>query len=113
MKGTSFKENQVDVFETEESNLPQLVMFRTSNSSHLFPFLFHHFSRIVAVAGIRMFFDLIEDEAPHVVIAELPERYIASRAPRSWDNQDWAWVPEDDAPSTFQEVTGRTPSPAK
>ena len=52
IKGTSYKPNQVDVFETQERGLPKLLMFRTSNSSHLFGYLMRHFSRIAAVAAM-------------------------------------------------------------
>jgi hypothetical protein len=106
VKGSSFKTNQVDVFETNEKFLPKCVMFRTSNSSHLFPFLLRHFSRITAVATLRMFFDLIESESPNVVISELPERYLAGRGPRWVGDRDLCGVPDDDAPSTFEEITG-------
>jgi tetratricopeptide (TPR) repeat protein len=45
----TFKPGQVDIYETPRRDLPRLVLFRTSNSTHLLPFLFGHFSRIVAV----------------------------------------------------------------
>lgn len=77
IKGTSYKPNQVDVFETQERGLPKLLMFRTSNSSHLFGYLLRHFSRIAAVAGHDVFYDLVESERPDVVITEMPERYFA------------------------------------
>ena len=59
---TSFKPNQIDVFETEERSLPKLLMFRTSNSTLLFGYLMRHFSRIAAVASHDVFYDLVESE---------------------------------------------------
>ena len=98
--------SKVDVFETEMHDLPALVMFRTSNSTHLFPFLFRHFSRITAVSGAQSFFDLVESEAPQVVITEIAERMIAGRRPRWQGDPDLGSAPNDDAPSTFEQVTG-------
>lgn len=106
LKGRSFKSNQVDVLESDDTSLPGLLIFRTSNSTHLFPFLVRHFSRLVAVATTRMFFDLAESEAPHVILSEIPERYIASRAARWPGDRDLTSAPSDEDPSTFQEVMG-------
>lgn len=75
--GASYKANQVDVIECEAAPPRRLVMFRTSNSTLLFPYLMRHFSRIAAVASVHACFDLIESERPDVVIAEMPERYFA------------------------------------
>ena len=101
VKGTSFKTTQVDVFETDELSRPRLVMFRTSNSTHLFPFLLRHFSRITAVAGTRLFYELIESERPQVVISEIPERYLNT-------------VPNEFSPVGFTKATGyELPLPTK
>jgi hypothetical protein len=101
IKGTSFKTTQVDVFETDAVDLPRLVISRTSNSTHLFPFLLHHFSRITAVAGTRLFYELIESEKPQVVISEIPERYLKT-------------VPNEYSPVGFTEATGyELPLPTK
>ena len=105
IKGTSFSTTQVDVFETENTGLPRLVMFRTSNSTHLLPFLFRHFSRVTTVATTQVFYDLIESEAPDFAVAEMPERYLAMRSPRSFDDRDLCSVPYD-ASTGFTEVTG-------
>lgn len=77
IKGVSFAQNQVDVIHTNNTNGRKLVLFRTSNSTHLIPYLFKHFSRIVAVANLKLFNDLIENENPDVVVSEMPERYFA------------------------------------
>jgi hypothetical protein len=42
---------RIDLFETERTDLPRLVMFRTSNTTALIPYLLHHSCRIVAFAG--------------------------------------------------------------
>jgi SGNH hydrolase-like domain, acetyltransferase AlgX len=106
VKGTSFKSGQVDVFETPHRDSPRLVIFRTSNSTQLFPFLAHHFSRITAVGAGRVFFDLIESEAPHIVVSEIPERYIAPGAPLGTPDYDLAGLPDDDSATGFVETTG-------
>jgi hypothetical protein len=105
LKGTSFRTNQVDVFRTEHSALPRLVLFRTSNSTLLMPFLFRHFSRVVAVASGRMFFDLVESEAPDVVLTEIPERYIAGSAGVVLDGQDQTSLSSDAALESFEDMT--------
>lgn len=106
VKGTSFKTTQLDVFETDESSLPRLLMFRTSNATHLFPFLFRHFCRVTAVASVRMFYDLVESEMPDVVFSEMPERYFAARPPRHPDDRDLTLAPNDRDLAGFAEVTG-------
>lgn len=108
MKGASFKPNQVDVFETSDVTLPRLVLFRTSNSTHLFPFLFRHFSRVAAVASTRMFYELVESERPDVVLAEMAERSFAGRAPTFSDGQDLTSLVRDDSPHSFYDATGLT-----
>jgi hypothetical protein len=55
--------------------------------------LLRHFSRIVAVADVRMFYDLLANELPQVVISEIPERYLC-------------FIPDEFASSSFSEVTG-------
>jgi alginate O-acetyltransferase complex protein AlgJ len=80
LSNRTFKVGQVDVFETEHHDLPRLVLFRTSNSTTLLHFLFHHFSRIVAVASTAVHYDLLRSERPDVVISEIPERYLATPA---------------------------------
>ncbi len=77
IKGTAFKRNQVDVWRTEAKAAPRLVLFRSSNSTRLVPFLLRHFSRIVAVATQNAHYDLIRSEKPDVVMCEMPERYFA------------------------------------
>ncbi len=77
VRGTSYRSNQVDVFQSEDAHLPKAVMFRTSNSSRLMVYLMRHFSRLVAVATTHMYYDLLESERPDVVISEMPERYFA------------------------------------
>jgi hypothetical protein len=93
VKGTSFKTTQIDVFSSDATSRPRLVMFRTSNSTSMFPYLLHHFSRIVAVADVRMFYDLVASERPQVVISEIPERYLC-------------FIPDEFASSSFSAVTG-------
>ena len=77
LKGTSFVQNQVDVIHSSSGSGKKIVLFRTSNSTHLIPYLLKHFSRIVAVANLKVFNDLIENEMPDVVVSEMPERYFA------------------------------------
>jgi hypothetical protein len=101
-----FQTGQVEVFETENRNKPRLVLFRTSNGTQLFPFLFHHFSRIVAVAAVRVFFDLLESEQPDFVVSEIAERFLAQVGPRSKEDQEATLVHDDEVRSTFQEFTG-------
>ena len=100
----SFKPGQVDVYETENASLPTLVLFRTSNSTHLLPFFFHHFSRIVAVATTAVHFDLLRSEAPDVVISEISERYLA--APTEPPREDWIRYPHDFQIESFTDFTG-------
>ena len=100
----NFKTGQVDVHETENDSLPTLVLFRTSNSTHLIPFLYHHFSRIVAVATTAVYFELLRSEMPDVVISELPERYLA--APHEPRTSDWIRFPPDFNMESFTDVTG-------
>jgi len=104
VKGASYRTHQVDVLESEDSALPRLVMFRTSNSALLFPYLLLHFSRIVAVASTEAFFDLIESERPAAVVAEMPERYFASNR-QTPDVTDYG-VPPHDHIDEFQTLTG-------
>ena len=104
MTNRTFRAGQVDVFETAASDLPRLALFRTSNSTHLLPFLFRHFSRIVAVASTAMHFDLLRSERPDVVISEISERYLAApHEPRSGDRIKF---PRDFEPESFSEFTG-------
>jgi len=104
VKGTSYRINQVDVLESEYTDLPRLVMFRTSNSSHLFTYLLRHFSRIVAVATPICHYELIESERPDVVIGEMPERYFAPGPPSASD-ADFAMPPQD-TDGLFETITG-------
>ena len=104
VKGTSYKSNQVDVFETDDASLPRLVMFRTSNATHLFPYLLRHFSRIAAVATTNVHYDLIESEKPDVVLCEAPERYFAP-IQTSVNEMDRAGPPID-SDDRFTEKTG-------
>ncbi len=103
VKGTSFKTFQVDVYASELASKRTLVMFRTSNSSHLIPYLLRHFSRITAVGARSVFYDLLESEQPDVVIAEMPERYLAGWRP-SPDCAIHQGVPDDDI--AFEKETG-------
>jgi alginate O-acetyltransferase complex protein AlgJ len=103
----TFKPGQVDVYETKRRNLPRLVLFRTSNSTHLLPFLFHHFSRIVAVASVAVHFELLRSEQPDVVISEISERYIAPRTPNPLAD-DAIRFPTDFDLLSFSEFTGVT-----
>jgi SGNH hydrolase-like domain, acetyltransferase AlgX len=82
VKSASMTDSQVDVLESEGTILPSLVVYRSSNIAQLFPFLMRHFSRLTAVGGRRWHYDLLESEAPQVVITELPERYLALRKSR-------------------------------
>ena len=104
VKGTSFVTHQVDVMESEFPHLPRLVIFRTSNTTHLFPYLMRHFSRLVAVASVSFFYDLIESEKPDVVIAEGPERYLAPHR-GSFNETDCGGRP-DDPEQEFEVRTG-------
>ncbi len=100
----TFKAGQVDVFESSNRRLPRLVLFRTSNSSHLLPFLYHSFSRIVAVATTDMYYDIIRSEAPDVVISELPERYVA--IPEGAPDSGRFRFPSDLGTPSFADFTG-------
>ena len=104
VKGTSYRINQVDVLESEYTELPRLVMFRTSNSSHLLTYLMRHFSRITAVATIDFHYELIESERPDVVIGEMPERYFAP-GPQSASDADFAKSLHD-SHQEFENATG-------
>jgi len=73
----SFATGQVDVFHTDHPGGRRLVLFRTSNSTALMPYLARHFSRIVAVAATAMMTELIQSEQPDMVFCEMPERYLA------------------------------------
>ena len=68
VKGTSYRRIRSTCSRSENTHLPKLVMFRTSNSSRLMSYLMRHFSRIAAVATTQVFYDLIESERPDVVI---------------------------------------------
>jgi hypothetical protein len=104
VKGESYRTHQVDVMESEDARLPRLVMFRTSNSSRLFPYLLKHFSRIVAVASNDAFYDLIESERPDAVVAEMPERYFAPN--RQSPNATDYGAPPGDRLDEFERLTG-------
>lgn len=99
----TFKPGQVDVFETERHDRPHLVLFRTSNSTHLLPFLNHHFSRIVALASTSMHYDLLRSERPDIVISEISERYLAAPDGRPGFTIRF---PEDFVGRTFSQFTG-------
>jgi hypothetical protein len=101
----TFKIGQVDVYETPFRDLPKLVLFRTSNSTYLLPFLYHHFSRIVAVAGTPVRYDLLRSEKPDVVISEISERYLAIPLASS-RQEDQIVFPEDFSVGTFEDYTG-------
>ncbi len=100
----TFKPGQVDVFETEHSDRPRLVLFGTSNSTHLLPFLNCHFSRIVAVASTAVHYDLLRCERPDVVISEVSERYLAT--PDGRPHVHGVKFPEDFIERTFSQFTG-------
>ena len=100
----TFKPGQVDVFETEHRDRPRLVLFRTSNSTHLLPFLNHHFSRLVAVAGTAVHYDLLRSERPDFVISEVSERYLAT--PDGRPHMPGVKFPEDFIGRTFSQFTG-------
>jgi hypothetical protein len=104
IKGTSYRINQVDVLESEYTDLPRLLMFRTSHSSHMFSYLMRHFSRVAAVATTSCHYELIESERPDVVIGEIPERYFAPGPPSASD-ADFAWPPQD-TDQLFETATG-------
>lgn len=99
----TFKPGQVDVFETDRHDRPHLVLFRTSNSTHLLPFLNHHFSRIVALASTSMHYDLLRSERPNIVISEVSERYLAAPDERPGFTIRF---PEDYVGRTFSQFTG-------
>ena len=83
----AFAEGQVQVFENEDRSLPRAVIFRDSNMNAVLPYLLHHLSRTVVVAGSRMFMhDLVEAERPDIVISELAERYLATPLPNQAHN---------------------------
>ena len=112
VKGTSYRVHQVDIFQTESAHLPKLALFRTSNSTHLIPYLMRHFSRIVAVATTQVFHDLIESEKPDVVMAEMPERYFAMN--RTGVNETERATAPVDPEGGFEEKTGyRLPLPTE
>ncbi len=100
----SFQSGQVDVFETDHPSGRRLVLFRTSNSTALLPLLLNHFSRIVAVATTAVHFGLLASENPHVVISELPERYLA--IPQTGSNRHRCRMPRDFEAEDFSEATG-------
>ena len=103
----SFSTGQVDVFETDNPGGRRLVMFRTSNATALLPMLARHFTRIVAVATTAMLYDLVRSEQPHLVICELPERYLAMPA-----GNGRIRMPRDLDADAFAEITGcRLPLP--
>ena len=104
IKGSSYKTYQVDVLVGENAALPRAVMFRTSNATQQFPYLMRHFSRLVAVASKEAFFDLIESERPDMVIAEMPERYLAN-ARLNVDASDFG-TPPTDLTDAFEQRTG-------
>lgn len=104
LKDNRFASGRVDVWETEFPELPSLMIFRTSNSTVLFPFLMRHFSRIVAVAAREMPHDLIESERPEVVVTEFTERHLAPSAAAHYHNPDYA--PTGDDLRKFEELSG-------
>ena len=104
-KSSALTDSQVNVFETGEHELPRLTMFRTSNSGQLFDFLFRHVSRLTAVSGLKVYFDLLESEAPQIMITEMPERYLAGRPPRNDEDRDLCNV-NADAQSGFEREFG-------
>jgi hypothetical protein len=105
VKGTSYKPNQIDVFEGEDRSLPKLLLFRTSNSSHLFMHFLRHFSRVAALASPHVYYDLVESERPDVVIVEMPERYFAHAA--SGPNVTDRGLPPRDPQDEFEARVGQ------
>jgi hypothetical protein len=73
-----FKRGNVRVFTNpSRTDLPSLVIFRDSFSTHLLPLLAESFRRIVAISTPTYFVqEILESERPDVVISELAERYI-------------------------------------
>ncbi len=106
MSTKTFATGQVDVLETDNRSGRKLVLFRTSNSTALMPFLAHHFTRIVTLAAVSVAFDLLESERPDFVFSELPERYLA--IPAKPGSTPGIRLPRDADGRTFFEQTGCT-----
>lgn len=105
----TFKTGQVDVYASDapaargkKRGTRRLVLFRTSNSTPLLPFLHQHFVRTVGTASVGVHFDLLRSEKPDVVISEMPERYLAVPGERSGRIK----LPRDFVEETFQQFTG-------
>lgn len=75
---TIFKRGNVRIFtNSERADLPSLVIFRDSFSTHLLPLLAESFRRIVAISMTTYYVrEIIESERPDVVITALAERYL-------------------------------------
>ncbi|MCJ7623530.1 MAG: hypothetical protein MUO76_08490 [Anaerolineaceae bacterium] len=69
-------DEDIKITEIDNSDLPSAVIFRDSFMNALRPFLSDCFSRAVYKSGFTIDLDLIEEEAPDVVIFEIAQRYL-------------------------------------
>ena len=74
---SSFKEGQVEIYETEGAKEGTLVFFRDSNGTALLRYMLPHFSRAIVVASTRLFYDVLTSEKCSMVITQMAERYLA------------------------------------
>lgn len=98
----SFKEGQVEVYETPGAPEGTLVFFRDSNGTQMLPFLLPHFSRAVIVASTRMFHDVLSLEKCSLVITQMAERYLG----RVNESGVISIFPDDFAEQGFEETVG-------
>jgi len=107
---SSFKEGQIEVYETEGADERTLIFFRDSNGTALLRYLLPHFSRAIVVGSARMFHELIRSEPCSLVITQMAERYLG----RLDDSGSVTMFPEDFASKGFVESTGALlPLPTK
>jgi hypothetical protein len=98
----SFKEGQLEVYETPDAPKGTLVFFRDSNGTAMLPFLLPHFSRAIIVASNRVFYDVLRSEDCSLVITQMAERYLG----RVNDAGTITNFPDDFAAQGFEETTG-------
>lgn len=94
------------IYENPSCKGPRLVMFHTSfTMGNLRNLLAEHFSRVVFVrhkGNHRLAFHkkIIESERPHVVINEIPSRYLTMNPSLAYSKHDWI----DSEPQVAQKV---------
>lgn len=100
--GARLSSGRIDVYEQADRTLPKAVWFGDSHSFALLPFVAEHFSRLVSVQSSRMLTDLVEAEAPELVVCQTSETQIAY--PAAPDRLDVVRLPLDGGTDGLKEL---------